>query len=245
MKGILYKIIGFFAFFLLWEICASLLKSPFIPHLNSIFINIALLFINKLFYKALITTLIEIISGVIIAFAFSSFISSIMIISKSFQKSITPVIDFIRHIPTIALFPLLMALFGITPFTRIVLIFLNSFPSILLSSYYGLKTVDYSVIEAGKVAGANKLQILTLIRFPIARGEILNGIKISIGNSFVAIVVAEMLGATNGLGFMIMWATNAFNYPEVYAYISILAVLGIIINLIFDKVIKIIQGEKE
>lgn len=156
--------------------------------------------------------------------------------------AIVPVLDFIRHIPTIALFPVFMAIFGISDFARITLISLNSLPAIILSSFHGIASVDKSVIEAGMSDGANTIKILAFIKLPLAISEILNGIKISIGNAFVAVVVAEMLGANDGLGFMIMWATNAFDYASVYAYIIILSVLGIIINKVFTLFIKKIEG---
>ena len=94
-----------------------------------------------------------------------------------------------------------------------------------------------SIIEAAQSAGANKWQIMRLIKFPLAIPEILNGIKIGMGSGFVAIVVAEMLGASKGLGFMVLWSTNAFNYNETYAYIIIIALVGAVANYLMSVII--------
>ena len=108
----------------------------------------------------------------------------------------------------------------------------------IISSAYGLKNIDGSVIEAAKMDGANAFEAMRSIKLPLAMPEMLNGIKIGIGSGFVAIVVAETLGASKGLGFMVLWATNSFKYDETYAYIIVIALIGAVVNYIMSVVIK-------
>lgn len=238
MKNILLKAIGIFHIVIIWEILAYRMNTTFIPHIQNITDNIIIIVKSKVFYESLKLTLLEVVGGVLIALIISIIIASIMVLKNELYKIISIEVDVIRHIPTIALFPLLMALFGISPLARIILITLNSFPSILLTTYYSLNSTERNIVEAGRIEGANEVKILMRIKYPLAVGEILNGLKIAIGNSFVAVVVAEMLGATSGLGYMIMWETNVFNFSKVYAYLILLSIVGIIINVSLEMLIK-------
>lgn len=238
----LAKIVGIIIFLAIWEIMALANKGVFISHIHRIFMAVSHIVTTKIFYTSLLNTVLIIAMGISIAVIVGIGLAVIMSLNNFCRNAVEPVLNLIRHIPTIALFPTLMALFGVSNFARIVLIALNSFPAIIISAYHGIKSVDKSVIEAGKVDSASNKKIMVAIKIPLAMSEILNGIKIANGNGFVAVVVAEMLGASSGLGFMIMWATNAFNYPEVYAYIFTLSFIGIMINKGFDLFIKKIEG---
>ena len=238
----LSNIAGFLILILAWELLAILTKSPFLPHIFSLIKQEIKILLNVKVYISLAKTLFTVLCGVLISVCLGIIIAMTMAYSKIALEMITPILEFLRHIPTIALFPVFMALFGISDFARITLITMNSLPAVILSSYHGIVGVDPSVIEAGKSDGASEAKVLFYMKLPLAISEILNGVRISIGNAFVAVVVAEMLGANDGLGFMIMWATNAFDYPSVYAYISILSVLGILINKGFSLVIEKIEG---
>lgn len=238
MKNILLKAIGIFHIVIIWEILSYRMNTTFIPHIQNITDNIIIIVKSKVFYESLKLTLLEVVGGVLIALIISIILASIMVLKNELYKIISIEVDVIRHIPTIALFPLLMALFGISPLARIILITLNSFSSILLTTYYSLNSTEKNIVEAGRIEGANEVKILMQIKYPLAVGEILNGLKIAIGNSFVAVVVAEMLGATSGLGYMIMWETNVFNFSKVYAYLILLSIVGIIINVSLEMLIK-------
>lgn len=176
--------------------------------------------------------------GIGVAIAFGIVVGILIDFSETIKHLLTPLIELFRNIPSITLFPILLVVFGIGDTSRIFVIFWTSAPAIILSTIYGLRTVEKSIIEAAQTFGANKLQILWHIKLPLALPEILNGIKIAIGSGFVAIVVAEMLGASKGLGFMVLWTTNSFKYHETYSYIIIIAIIGAVANGVMTQIIK-------
>lgn len=71
--------------------------------------------------------------------------------------------------------------------------------------------------------------------------EIINGLKIGVGTVFITIVVAEMLGANSGLGYMILWSTNVFKYDYTYAYILIVAFIGLTLSTILGLISKSVE----
>lgn len=166
-----------------------------------------------------------------------------MSLSNTIRYIFNPLVELFRNVPSITLFPILLVIYGIGDFSRIFVIFWTAYPSILLSTLYGLRTIDKAVIEAAKIEGANEWQIMRYVKIPLAFSEVLNGTKIGIGSGFVAIVVAEMLGASKGLGYMVLWSTNSFKYAETYAYIIIIALVGLLFNSLMSLIIK--KYEKE
>ena len=238
MKNIIYNIAGLFIFTVCWETFSLINGGVFISDIEDILNSFITIILKKELYFNIIATMMIVLAGVSLAVILGLLCSFIFIIDNRIYLTFNLIITVIRHIPTIALFPVFMSVFGISNMARISLILLNSIPCIILSSYHGLCNVDKSLIEAGQCDGCSDLRILFAIKFPIALDELLNGISISIGNGFVAVVVAEMLGASNGLGYMIMWSNNAFNYSETYCYILILAILGVLINFVLNLFIK-------
>lgn len=241
LNKVLLGIIGIILFLTLWEIISVTKNDPAIVDIKNIFKALTRILKDKGLQKNLFSTIKIVFLGVSIAIVIGITIGIIMDLFNVVRSLLNPLIEIFRNIPSITLFPILLVIYGIGDASRIFVIFWTAIPPIILSCAYGLRTVDETIIEAGKTNGANKIQIMFLLKFPLAIPEILNGIKIAIGSGFIAIVVAEMLGASKGLGFMVTWATNAFKYDETYAYIIIIAVLGATVNYAMNIIIKICE----
>lgn len=192
---------------------------------------------NGKFYINLLSTVKLVVIGVAMASVVGVIVAFLMSLSEKMQHIIMPVVECLRNIPAITLFPMLLVIFGIGDSSRIFVIFWTAYPSIIIQTYYGLNNIEQNIVEAAQNCGASNLQVYRYIRFPLAMFDILNGVRIAIGAGFIAIVVAEMLGATKGLGYMILWCTNSFKYPETYAYIVIVALIGGLFNYTTSKII--------
>lgn len=226
------------SFFTLWQIYSITKRDATIVSLERIGKAFISIIKESSLYTNIGATLKILLIGIGCAIVFGIAVGILIDLCDTVKQMITPLIELFRNIPSITLFPILLVAFGIGDMSRIFVIFWTSAPAIILSTVYGLRTIDATIIEASQSFGANKLQIMWLIKLPLALPEILNGIKIAIGSGFVAIVVAEMLGASKGLGFMVLWTTNSFKYHETYAYILIIAIIGAMANWIMSKIIK-------
>ena len=233
--------LGFFGiviFIATWQVLRAIKQDPALVSADVILKTFFQIITSKGFYDNLFSTLKIVLIGISIGAAVGIALSILIDMSSVAKKIISPVIEILRNIPSITLFPILLVMYGVGDTARIFIIFWTSTPAIIVSAVFGLRTIDKSVIEAAQTFGANKWQIMWKIKLPLAIPEILNGIKIGIGSGFVAIVVAEMLGASKGLGFMVLWSTNAFKYNETYAYIIIIGLVGAIVNYGMSLVIK-------
>lgn len=235
---------GFFSVFcaiLLYYLTRISKNSPALPKVKKIFDAGVKIFSSAEFYNHLLYTLKIVLIGIIISFIVGTIIAIICSMYKPINDLIMPIINSMKNIPSIALFPLFIVLMGIGDEPRIFVIIWNSIYPIISSTFVGLNSPDKEVIDAAKNCGATKWQVYRYIRIPLASLDMLNGLKISAGNGFIAIVVAEMLGATKGLGYMILWSSNAFQYPQMYIYILVIALIGFLINVVIDKIIKVVE----
>lgn len=240
-KGVALNIAGIVGFLLLWQIVSNIANQPAIPQMEKIFRAFGEIFQSGDVYVNIFTSLKLVLVGVAIAFALGSLIGLFCEKSKIINGLLSPIIEGARSVAAISLFPLLIVLFGIGDLPRIIVIFWTAFPATVLCTMQGLKNIDITLIEAGYNCGCNEFQLYRYIKIPLALPEILNGLRISLGNGFIAIVVAEMLGASKGLGFMVQWTTQSFNYSHTYAYIFIIAIVGGGINYIMAQIIKRIE----
>lgn len=237
-KRLLFNAIGIISFLTLWQVMSKALNNPAVPSAADVLRSMLEILKNGNAIANIIATLKLVIIGVLMAFLVGFLLGLICEASPITNSLLMPVIGGARNVAAISLFPLLIVLFGIGDFPRIIVIFWTAFPAIMLSTMQGLNRIDISLIEAGQNLGANRRQIYQRIKIPLALPQILNGLRIGIGNGFIAIVVAEMLGASKGLGFMVLWTTQSFKYKETYAYILIIAIVGGLINLTMNYFIK-------
>ena len=236
--GFALNLTGIVIFLVLWQIISSTANQPAVPSMDRILSAFKEIFQDPKVYENIFTSLKLVLIGVALAFCLGFIVGLICEKSRIINGLLSPIIEGARSVAAISLFPLLIVLFGIGDLPRIIVIFWTAFPATILCTMQGLRGVDETLVEAGYNLGCNDFQLYRLIKIPLASAEILNGLRISLGNGFIAIVVAEMLGASKGLGFMVQWTTQSFNYSHTYAYIFIIAIVGGSINYIMNKIIQ-------
>ena len=218
-------------------------KSPSIPTLSSILESSKEIILSKEFYINLCYTIKIVTISISISFVTGTLLGISCSMNNILYSLVMPIINSVKNIPSISLFPLFIVLMGIGDAPRITIIIWNSIYPIISTTLAGLNSVDKSVVQAAEVCGATKYQVYSRIKIPLATITILEGLKISIGNGFIAIIVAEMLGATKGLGYMILWKANTFKYSEMYFYILVVALIGFTINVAIEKLIIYVEKE--
>src|SRR5215469_5694070 len=152
-------------------------------------------------------------------------IGFVMASSELAKKILQPWISGLYATPTIALAPLFILWFGIGIWSKVlVIIFLVMFP-VTINTEAGLRTTSDRLIEMLRSFGATPRQIFFKVSLPSALPFILAGLKIVIGR-----VVAELFGSRAGLGRLISQSSDAFNMPELFAGVVVLAAAGIVMT---------------
>ena len=122
---------------------------------------------------------------------------------REFNNQVNPVIEILRPIPPLAWIPLSILWFGIGEKQNDFIIFLGIFFPVLLNTIAGVRGVDLNLVRAARCLGASKINVLTRIVLKAALPSIVTGIRIGLGVGWMALVAAELVGASSGLGFMI------------------------------------------
>lgn len=159
--------------------------------------------------------------------------------SRFVSTTTEPIINFLRSTPGPALLPVFLLLLGTDSMMRIALIAFASLWPILLNTIDGVRSVEATQLETAKLFGLPAWARVTRVILPSALPKILAGVTISIAVALTLMVVSELSVATDGIGFQIQRATQLFEMTDMWAGILLIAILGIVLNAIFEIVERI------
>ncbi len=180
--------------------------------------NISLLeHIGASIYRLAVGFILGCLVGIPIGFA--------MGLSRFWNGIFSPIVEFMRPIPPLALIPLAIIWFGIGDVSKIVLLFLASLWVMVLSARSGVQGIHLSKIHAAYTLGASKKQVLFRVIFPNALPEIFTGMRVSMGVCWGTLVAAELVGANSGIGFMITVAGKFLETSLVFFGIIIIGII--------------------
>jgi NitT/TauT family transport system permease protein len=220
---------------LFWEvICRVVVANPlFLAAPSQIVEAIYTLTLNGQMERHIFISAAEFAIGYVIASLIGIAIGFGMANSPSFKQAMQPWISGLYATPTIALAPLFILWFGIGIWSKVlVVIFLVLFP-VTINTEAGLRTTSERLIEMLRSFGASSQQIFFKVSLPSALPFILAGLKLGIGRGLIGVVVAELFGSRAGLGRLISQSADAFNMPELFAGVVVLAVAGIAMTASF------------
>jgi taurine transport system permease protein len=158
-------------------------------------------------------------------------------VSRVARGIFDPPIEFYRPLPPLAYLPLIVIWFGIDETAKIVLIYLACFAPLAMAARAGVRGVTIEQINAAYSMGASKWQVIAHVIIPAAMPEILTGMRIAIGFGWTTLVAAEMVAATQGLGQMVL---NASNFLRTDVVIMGIFVIGGVAYL-FDLLMRYIE----
>ena len=146
--------------------------------------------------------------------------------SRRSESYVDPTMQMLRTIPSLAVTPLFILWFGFDELSKILLIAFASFFPVYVNTYNGIRSVDAKLFEVAQVLEFSKWQQLTKLILPAALSHILVGIRLSIGTAWLSLVVAEMMGSSAGVGYMIMDARQFSQTDKVFVGIIIFGIVG-------------------
>lgn len=151
---------------------------------------------------------------------------------------VDPVVTFFYASPRIALTPLMIIWFGVGLESKAVIVGLMAIFPIIINMAVGVRTVDRQLINVGKGFQASNLQILLTIALPASLPALAAGIRLGIGQALIGVFVAELIGATSGVGFTMNQAGSNFQINLVFVTLFIIAGFGVVLTLILRRVEK-------
>lgn len=143
-----------------------------------------------------------------------------------------PPIEFYRPIPPLAYLPLMIIWFGIGEMSKVILIFLSVLAPVALGARAGVRSAAIEQIHAAYSFGATRWQVMRHVILPAALPEILTAMRIGIGFGWTTLVAAEMVAATEGLGYMVLSASQFLQTSTVIMGIIVIAAIAYAFDLL-------------
>ncbi len=153
------------------------------------------------------------------------------------SKLIDPSVNLVRPISVTAWIPLALIIFGIGNRPAIFLTALATFFPVYVNTVAGVRFAEGKLTRAAKMLGANGWQLLTRVVLPAALPSIMTGMRVAAAIAWTTVIVAEMLGAKSGLGYVLIDAYNFFQFPYVIAAMFSVGMLGFLTDRILIWII--------
>jgi ABC-type nitrate/sulfonate/bicarbonate transport system permease component len=138
-----------------------------------------------------------------------------------------PFVSALYATPRIALLPLMMIWFGIGIASKIAIVFLGAVFPILVNTITGVRTINADFIKVARSFGSSDRQLFLTVALPSSIPMLLTGLRLGLAHALVGIVVGEMYGATEGLGFLIATSGARFQTDKVMVGIILIAAAGV------------------
>lgn len=189
---------------------------------------------------------IRVLQGFFLATFLAFLLAMIRVVFPKYNDYYESILQFLKNVPPLSLIPLLILWLGIGETTKIAIIVLTSFFPIYLNTVKGFESCDKKLLEVGEIYGYSKADSFFKIRLPYAMSDILVGMRVGLGYSWRAIISAEMIAASSGLGHMILFAQQMSRTDKVIIGILVIGVVGYITDRLFALIInKTLKGSKE
>ena len=189
---------------------------------------------------------IRVLQGFFLATFLAFLLAMVRVVLPKYNDYYESILQFLKNVPPLSLISLLILWFGIGETTKIGIIVLTAFFPIYLNTVKGFVSCDKKLLEVGEIYGYSKTDSFLKIRLPYAMSDILVGMRIGLGYSWRAIISAEMIAASSGLGHMILFAQQMSRTDKVIVGILVIGVVGYITDRLFALIIdKTLKGSNE
>lgn len=221
-----------------WEIASLLSRPDFLPGPLAVITGAKDLVNDGTLFKFIFISLRRVLIGWALGSLIGIPIGLLIGKIKAVKSFVEPILNFFRFVPAIGFITLFILWFGIGETGKIVLIMYATTFIVMLNTSVGVANIQEEKIRAARSLGASESQILFNVIIPASVPHVFTGVRLAMGNSFAAIVGAEMLAANEGIGYLIWTARLYFKTDWVFIGLISLGLMG----FITDKVLGVVAG---
>lgn len=232
---------GFLVVLVAWFIVdlTKMYNPLLVPSPLEVFKTLIISFSDKEFIVSLLATITRIVVAFLVSAVFGIIFGLAVGHYRVLDKATESLIDFLRSIPGIALFPLFILFFGIGDLSRLLVGIYVGMPIIIINTKYGVINSSKIRKNLHKLYNLSKLKMFYRVILPEASPYIFTGLKVALSLTIILTIVTEMLvGTAYGLGHLIVTSQYEFEISLMYTVIITLGLIGFMLNLVFDRIEK-------
>ena len=188
--------------------------------------------------EGLLISFQRVIIGFVIAAVIGVVVGFFMGIFATFNRLLASLVNILRPIPVVALIPILIIILGVGESANVSIIVIGALWPILLNTTAGVANTDKKLLELAHVYSISKPKQYLQIVVPSALHSILTGLRLGVSGAWMSVVAAEMIGATSGIGYLIMFAKSLAQAANMYVLVLVVGLIGFAI----DKVLTLLQN---
>lgn len=211
-----------------WELLArfGLIDATLVPPPSAVFAAIRELAASGELARHILVTSWRVAQGFFWGVLAATLLGAVTGYAERIRELLDPTIQALRNVPSIAWVPLFILWFGIFETSKVILIATGVFFPVYLGLLSGITGVDRKLVEVGRMHRFSGLRMVTRILLPAALPSYATGLRSGLGLGWMFVVAAELMGASEGLGFLLVDGQQTFKPAQILAAIAMFAVLG-------------------
>lgn len=184
--------------------------------------------------RHIVTTLMRVLAGFLIGALGATLLGGVTGSTPLVRRLLDPTLQALRSIPSMAWVPLFLLWMGIHESSKIALISVGVFFPVYLNLLSGILTVDRKLVEVGQIFKLDTLQLVQRVILPAALPSYLVGLRSGLGLGWMFVVAAEIMGASRGLGFLMIDGQMTGRASVIIASIVLFALFGKLTDLVIE-----------
>jgi len=232
LQLLLEKSIAIILFLLAWEVAPrlGLINRTFLPPVSEVILRGAQYAAEGKLLPQILISVERAAGGFALGVATAIPLGILLGWYRPLERLLNPLLQLLRQTNPVSLFPVFIMFFGIGYMTNVAIIYWVVVWPILLGTVNGVTYVDASLVKYARSVGLGPMVLFAKVVFPSAVPSIITGMRLAATYSFLMLVVSEMVGASSGLGYLIVNAQYLMSIHLLYVGVIVLALLGIASN---------------
>lgn len=235
LRKVLLGVTGLVGFLVVWQLIPALgLISPdYLPYVTDVAVRLVNEFRDIAFWRRLGLTMTAWAIGLTIATLAAVVLGTIVGLVPFLRRATHTTVEFLRPIPSVALIPLAVLMFGIQMQSALVIIVYAAFWQVFVQVIYGVADVDAVARDTARSFGLTRAERLSHLVLPTALPYLMTGLRLAAAVALILAITAEMVIGNLGLGRMIELSRSAGDAVGMYALVVVTGMLGLLVNLVF------------
>ncbi|MEI8702238.1 MAG: ABC transporter permease [Mesorhizobium sp.] len=222
-----------------WELAAraGIIAPQFLPSPSRVIIALWTMLTEQNLVWHVVVSTTRVWIAFLLAAAMAIPIGIMMSSYRIVGAALEPMIDFIRYLPVPALVPLSIIWFGVGEETKIFLLWLGTFFQLVLLVADDMRRVPQEFVEVARTVGASSRQVMTDVALRWMGPTLIDNLRITLGWCWTYLIIAEIVAADSGVGYVIWTARRFVKTPEVMAGVVVIGLIG----LITDQLLRLLH----
>ncbi len=216
-----------------WWVWSARANSHFFPPLSDVLRVFGVTWFGAGFVNDIVPSLLNLAAGYVIGVGLGLAMGVALALVPWLHRAATPVLEFTRALPPPAVLPFAILVLGVGAQMKVGIIILGVIFPVLMNTVDGIRAVEPATLDMAKVYRLPLTYRLRHVLLPAASPQITVGARTSLSIGVLLMIVSEMVASTRGIGFFTLRAQRSFDFPQMWAGMMLLGLLGYLLNLAF------------